>query len=219
MTKILNVEDGYNLFSEYYKDEYKYLDSFDWINFIEIFKEIIKEKNGLKILILGCGDGRETIRIIKLLNKMNINFEIFGVDISEKMLEKLWKKLKKFDIKKENFFKFNFLNKFDEKFHNFFDIVIGLFVLVHIKPLYLNDFFSNISNILKTKGFFIFNNIPQKEGKIIKTQNERFIIEFFDHKRENIINLSFLNKFNIIRIDEIKEKGIKISDIFLLEKL
>ncbi|MCX8058011.1 MAG: class I SAM-dependent methyltransferase [Spirochaetes bacterium] len=214
---MLNTENGYNLFYKNYKDEYKYLDSFDWDLFLNLFKKNIIDKDNINIMILGCGDGRETLRIYRLLKKLNKNFNLYGVDISEKMLSVLKKKLKKLDINEKNFFKYDFLDNFDKKFINYFDFVIGLFILVHIKPIDLTKFFDNIKQILKKEGYFIFNNIPQKEGKVLKVNNHKFVIEFFDHNIDKVIEVALNSGFTFIKKESNFFEKKLVSDILLFK--
>jgi len=43
-------------------------------------------------MIFGCADGRESFRIKKLCDRLDIKSEIFGVDISENMIKEIKKK-------------------------------------------------------------------------------------------------------------------------------
>ena len=247
--KKLNVIEGYNLYSKFYKQEYKHLDSFDWEKVLIILKDIllIKKNNErykqntvdvinresniystnstnesndiINIMIFGCADGRESFRIKKLCDRLNIKSEIFGVDISENMIKEIKKKAKKENLKIDNFFLYDFLKPFPKKFENFFDIIIGLFILVHIKENEIKILFENVFNLLKVNSYFLFNNIPQKEGKVLEVNNHKFLIEFYHHEKDDILkNISYFN-FELIKELSIFENNKKISDIYLLKKL
>jgi 2-polyprenyl-3-methyl-5-hydroxy-6-metoxy-1,4-benzoquinol methylase len=207
--KILKAEKGYDYFAPLYNKQYEHLDSFDW----NLIKEILfskidlffnKESDIIKIGDFGCGDGRILKRVCNYLKEKNyLNFQIFGIDISEKMIKTANKKIK-------NNVKLIKLDLEREKPDEIFDIIYSFFLLVHIKDV--DNFFSNVKNNLNDGGIFIFNNIEQKKGFQLPFFKEETYIEFFNHSDNKIYD--FLVKY-FSNVEKIKSQ---FSTIFICQK-
>jgi len=207
--KIIKAEIGYDYFAPFYYKQYEHLDSFDW----KVAKETLFSKldsffnmrnNTIKIGDLGCGDGRILKRVHNYLEEKNYkNYQIFGIDVSEKMLKSANKKLK-------NKVKLIKLDLEKEKLAENFDIIYCFFLLVHIKDV--DDFLFNIKDCLNEGGIFIFNNIEQKKGFKLPFFKEETYIEFFDHSDIKIYDLA--QKY-FSYVEKIKSQ---YSTIFICEK-
>ncbi len=115
----------------------------------------LKLKNNLKILDVGCGTGDSLV----LLNRLNPNIDLYGLDISEEMLKKARKKLNEKGVLKlgdvEN-------TSFKS---NFFDFVITTEAFHHFPnpDLALKE----IYRVLKKNGKLVLTDITFK-SKLIK---------------------------------------------------
>ncbi|GEM_PF-6959143 len=90
---------------------------------------LVKKKEELKILDIGCGTGVSTIHLLKKIK--NSQFKLFCLDISKKMLEVLKSKLNKEQLKKTKFIcddATNYLNHQKESF----DLILIFGTLHHI---------------------------------------------------------------------------------------
>ncbi|MEK6872451.1 MAG: class I SAM-dependent methyltransferase [Nanoarchaeota archaeon] len=89
-----------------------------------VYKTIksINIKQGSKILDVGCGTGN----LLYLLERQKKNFKLYGIDISEKMLEVAEKKLNNVSLIRTSVF------NLDKKFKNNFDYIFVVDVFHHI---------------------------------------------------------------------------------------
>lgn len=138
-----NIEKGYDNWSKEY-------DSFDnpMIAIDEMyFPETIGTIDGLKVLDLGCGSGRYSLKLAQN------NAIVTGIDLSEGMLEKARHKTSKYNI---NFIKHDIQQNlpFADKS---FDLVISSLVFEHIKDL--GKIYSEIHRVLNDDGRFLFSEM------------------------------------------------------------
>ncbi|MEK7657615.1 MAG: class I SAM-dependent methyltransferase [Patescibacteria group bacterium] len=104
---------------------------------IDDFLKLIKK--GGKILDAGCGPGVDVAYIISK------DFDVIGVDISERILEIARKKNPKVHFKKADIRKLNFKP-------NTFDGIIASFSLIHIPKKDIDKTVGNFYKLLKPKG-------------------------------------------------------------------
>jgi ubiquinone/menaquinone biosynthesis C-methylase UbiE len=118
-------------------------------------KKIIKFKNIKNILDIGFGDGQ---LLLNLAQKSNFN--LFGIDISQKNIEKTKKefinKNLKIDLRLGKIDKIPFE---DEKF----DLVIASEVLEHLNDKELKKGLKEVKRVLKKKGIFLAT-LPANEN-------------------------------------------------------
>jgi ubiquinone/menaquinone biosynthesis C-methylase UbiE len=114
------------------------------------FPALYKNWSGQKILDVGCGTGRHTLR---LFNQGNI---VIGIDISDGMLSKAKEKLPEVEFIHGDFME----HHFEE---TRFDKIIMSLVLEHIKDL--NSFFYKVETILTNKGEFLISELHPERSK------------------------------------------------------
>lgn len=105
---------------------------------------LIKSSKSLRILDVGCGDGKNTSKIKQVCP----NADIYGIDFFGEWLEnakKLGIHIKNVNLEKEKF-------PFED---NFFDIIISNMVIEHIDDL--EFFISEQSRVLKNNGKLIIS--------------------------------------------------------------
>ena len=112
----------------------------------QTFLKLIGNVKGKKILDAGCGTGRYAVQLAKK------GAEVYGIDISEKMLEIAKKKAKENRVKIE-LMKGNILRLPYED--NKFDIVISSLALDHVKEH--EKAISELVRVCKPKGKIIFS--------------------------------------------------------------
>ena len=139
------------------------------------YKRIINKK--AKILDIGCGNGRDSY----FFNKKG--FEVTGIDISQKVIEKNSKNkmknlsFKKFDIGKD-------------KINDKFDIIYCRFFVHTVDELLENKLIKLIkdSKNKKTIVFFEFRNFKDKIFGTFKAKDHNKVIEFEKGHFRRIIN-------------------------------
>ena len=118
--------------------------------YIETAK-LIPATSGIKILDLGCGTGLELDEIFKV----NPTVQVTGIDLSEKMLEKLRQKhvarKSQLCLILADYFKYNFGE-------DIFDIAVSSSSLHHFTPVKKIGLYKKICASLKPDGFYIEND-------------------------------------------------------------
>ncbi len=126
---------------------------------VEWVSKLVRHKKNLKILDLACGDGVQTIKISKFLNKKKIKHQILGTDSNNDLLKIANKNNKNKNIiyKKLNFDrKFKFKNKK-------FDLVFCLFGIYYSKNI--KKTLVEIKGVLSKKAQIIFVG-PLRDNKL-----------------------------------------------------
>jgi SAM-dependent methyltransferase len=133
----------------------------------DYFLNEIKNKHG-KVLEIGVGTGR------LFINALNQGSDIYGLDISEEMLNVLYKKLpekQQYRISLQNIIDFNYDFKFD--------LIIAPFrVIMHL--LEKKDQIRALNNVydhLKSNGRFIFDVFIPDLNQLIKGNNNQIDFE------------------------------------------
>lgn len=133
----------------------------------EYFQNEIQRSGG-KILEIGVGTGR------LFINALNQGADIHGLDISESMLEILYKKLQKdqyYRISQQNIINFSFDFKFDLIIAPFRVIMHLLDIEEQIKAI------DNVYNHLNSNGRFIFDAFIPDLNQLIKGINNKMDFE------------------------------------------
>jgi SAM-dependent methyltransferase len=133
----------------------------------EYFQNEIKHTGG-KVLEIGAGTGR------LFINALNQGADIYGLDISEAMLEVLYKKLQP-----EQYYRISLQNLIDFTFDFKFDLIIAPFrVIMHLpdKKDQLKAI-DNIYNHLNNNGKFIFDTFIPDLNQLIKGINNQVDFE------------------------------------------
>lgn len=143
---------------------------------LKLTKKIIEESklNNGKILDLGCGKG-ESINYLK-----DIGFEVYGLDISEKLIEE-----NKRNIKDIDFIKFDLESNKNLPYEdNFFD---GVLIECVLNLLENKEFIlKEIYRILKDDGLILINDLMTLEknnmGNLFTYENWINLIESFNYE-------------------------------------
>jgi tRNA (cmo5U34)-methyltransferase len=116
-------------------------------DYIEIAK-LIPTTKGIKLLDLGCGTGLELDEIFKV----NPTVQVTGIDIAEKLLEKLHQKhaarKSQLNLILGDYLKY----KFEE---NIFDVALSVYTLHHFPHEEKTGLYKRIYTALKSDGFYI----------------------------------------------------------------
>lgn len=187
------VEKGYDSWSEEY-------DSFDnpMIVIDEMhFPEVLGDIRDLKVLDLGCGSGRYSLKLAKA------GAIVTGIDISSGMLEKAELKTKDYKVE---FIKHDIQSSLPFE-DNSFDMVIASLVFEHIKDL--SGIFIEIKRVLKPGGKFKFSEMhPAMFYKNIQAHytdeetGEEVVIGSYRRSMSDFINPLLAADFKIEFISE-----------------
>ncbi|MBU1151270.1 class I SAM-dependent methyltransferase [Patescibacteria group bacterium] len=174
MTKVYNSAQGYDLMAGDYDgkkgEKLAFLNSFEEGEFLAMIGGV----NGKKVLDVGCGTGR---LVGDLLRE---GAEVYGVDVSEKMVEAAQKKFGRA--------KFEVADACDLPFENeSFDVVVAAFLIVHLKKP--EDFFAEAYRVLRDGGVFVVSNINQKKAPLLKAggSREKFYIDSHYHIPKHVL--------------------------------
>jgi len=214
---ILNSQDGYNLVADYYTKKEKYWDSFEKGRVLPL----LGDAKGKKILDVGAGNGRLTLRLAKA------GALVTALDLSEEMLKKLQvyprpgstEVTTRSELGSKASYKLQVVvgEAEDLPFEDeSFDIVIATFLIVHLKDLH--RFFDEAYRVLKPGGLFLLTNINQREAPIIKTKKGPIEIESYYHRPERVIEELETLAFKIERNNFIYEGDIWVNQVVLAEK-
>ncbi len=119
----------------------------EYVDYVEIAK-LIPAISGLKLLDLGCGTGLELDEIFKV----NPTVQVTGIDISDKLLEKLSQKhaakKSQLNLILADYFKYDFGK-------NMFDVALSVATLHHFSYEEKIGLYKKIYTALKRDGFYI----------------------------------------------------------------
>ncbi len=160
---------------------------------VSFFKKFAKKANGKKLLELGCGTGKYSVRFAKL------KYDVTAIDLSEKMLE-----IARHKAKQEKA-KINFLQKdfVDLDFYEKCDIAVSFDSLNHVlSKIEMEKVLSNCFNSLKNGGIFVFDYMTPKNfsnknkfgGYGGKAGEKYFIWEDFCEKNSWFLELTVFEK-------------------------
>jgi len=190
----LDIKNGYDLWSlSYDTDENPLI----YLEEKVVLKLIDKVKNK-KVLDVGCGTGRISIKLLKKGAK------VFGIDVSNKMLQKARDKTKKYRDRCE--FKIASLYKIPYKKQDF-DFVICSLVLSHIKNL--DKAISEMSRVLKRNGIMIISDlhpyaILQGAATTFFRGKKMYRIKNYVYLFEDLFKSFRKNKLKIVDVKELK---------------
>ncbi|MDO4690224.1 MAG: methyltransferase [Fusobacterium sp.] len=220
---IEELNDKYTIIQK--KVGYKY--GIDTLLLAKLFISNNKEKNNLRIVDIGTGNG---ILPVLLYEQKNVS-EIVGVDIQEENIERAKRVLKINNILN----KIELINMDIKKYpkSNYFDIIISnppymeidgkkinenehKKISRHELELNLSDFISSAKRLLKPIGKICF---------IHRTHRLVEIIKILDNNKFNPSKIIFIysanNKSSIMYIEALKgkEKKLEIENYFMLKEL
>lgn len=204
--KVYNSTEGYDLAAEDYDKKEGYLNSFEKKQFLPLLGDL----KGKKILDVGAGTGRLAVPLAKM------GAEVVAMDVSEKMLEVLRKKMhrggdaiNRVSTVKGGAERLPFAN-------NTFDIVTVAFLIVHLKDP--TRFFDEAYRVLKNDGILAVTNINQKDPPKVKTKVGEIVIESFYHRPEKVREILESLAFGIEKEVFVKEGEVWVNQIILAKK-
>lgn len=150
-----------NAINDYIRE--KYFEILDRVIFLSDFKK------GMKVLDIGIGTGL-------LIEKITEYLEIYGIDISEKMMEKAQEKGLPIILSKGDFCRIPFPDKI-------FDRVISTFAFHHVYPEKKQFAFIEMTRVLKVGGYLIIGDFMYKN----RTQERALKRKFHRENREDMI--------------------------------
>lgn len=138
-----------------------------------ILKHNFKKDKSIKVLDFGCGDGINILGIKQILDGLNIDYQIKGVDFNEDRLLKAKKRFPDMEIGKIDIVKDNINEKFD--------LIIFNHVLEHIKEdeIALDNLYKILNN-----GGLVLLGVPNEGCFIAQVRNNilhRKILKYTDH--------------------------------------
>ncbi len=196
--KIFNTYEWYNKAYKEYKKYHKYLSNFDK-NMRKRF--LPREIKNQTIVDLWCWNWRISDYFLSNWVK-----EYLCIDISDNMLKEAKNSLKKI--------KHDLNKKFPIK-DNYADVILCLFVLLHIENIDL--FFEEIYRILKKDWIFILFHHIERKNHIYWTWHNKFKIQTYKWNYDYVKKKLEYNFFTI-KVVNIIEKWIIIWKYFICKK-
>lgn len=196
---VLDSKAGYNMVAQFYDEKEKYLNSFEQGQLLPLLGNVSNKK----ILDVGAGTGRLTIKLAKL------GAEVTALDVSSEILKKLQSKNKKIKIIIGDAEAMPFENET-------FDIVVAAFLIVHLKDP--TKFFDEVYRVLKDDGVFIVTNINQKDPPLVKTKDGEILIDSYYHRPEKIKAILEQLAFGVEKEMFVREKEVWINHIVFVRK-
>jgi ubiquinone/menaquinone biosynthesis C-methylase UbiE len=194
-SNVFNSEIGYDMYANCYDKSLSYLNSFEKDHVLRVLGDL----NGKKVLDIGCGTGR----LIPELKKRGA--EIVACDLSDEMLSITKKKYPDIETYKANILELPFND-------NEFDLVIAMFVIVHIRDL--TPAFDEVYRVLKNKGSFLLSNINQRKSPKLKIDNgDEIVIQSHYHMPKHVTKALEESFFTIQRDEFVYEEEVWINQI------
>lgn len=212
----MNVQDnqtGYNKWSSFYDEYSNPTVAIDELSFPQVYSHEKKKR----VLEIGCGTGRHTLRLLENEN------HVTAIDISQGMLEKAKKKTS--DYSETHFLLGDFLSTEFERAE--FDFIVMSLVLEHIANL--TFFFKKTRSLVKEGGHFYFSEIHPKRGVLahFKSPNgEEVHLSSSHHTEEEIFSSATTNGFTVQEVRSVfggpelvkqKSKWVKYENIPMIQ--
>lgn len=197
--KVYDSAEGYDLAAEDYDKKEGYLNSFEKNQFLPLLGNLA----GKKILDVGAGTGRLAIPLVKA------GAEVVAMDVSEKMLMRLYRKNKQIKTVVGDAENLPFAD-------GSFDFVYAAFLIVHLKNP--TRFFDEAYRVLKNEGILAVTNINQKDPPKVKTKAGEIVIESFYHRPEKIREILESLAFGIEQELFVEENDVWVNQILVAGK-
>lgn len=197
--KILESAQGYDKYAKAYDKDHEFLDSFEQGYFQWLNRDLI----GKKVLEIGCGTGRNTLRLAQTADDLTV------VDISEEMLNAVKIKIPKVTTILADAYNLPFPE-------DNFDLIFCHMVLVHLKnpEIALNEFY----RVCRDNGEMYLTILHQRDPALLKANGEEFKIKSYYHSADKIRNILEEQSWQIKEERPIIEKDRRISTIFWCQK-
>jgi len=152
----------------------------DSLSNIKKFNLLLNEE--INILDIGCASGYNSL----LFANTFVNSNVVGIDISQEAISIAKKNIKHNNLEFYNLDMLDINNEFNK---NQFDIIFNLKASIFLDVNKRKDFFHKLLNILKPKGYYIFEYLDKINDK---------------NKLEDV-KCIFINDFKILKIEKIQE--------------
>ena len=195
---VLDPKEGYDKAYKEYKKYHKFLASFDKNMWQRFLPRDLKNK---VVVDLWCGDGRIWNFFISKWVK-----EYVCVDISQNMLKQAKNSFKKVQHDLNLPFPFEY---------EYADVVLSLFVLLHIENL--ENFFSEVYRILKQDGVFILFYHIERKNHIYGVWKDKFKIQTYKWHYDEIEKMLEYNFFKF-KVFDVVENWVLIGKYFVCRK-
>ena len=163
-------------------------------------------KNSNTILDLGCGPGNNA----KLLKDKNKNFQIVGVDLSEKMIE----------LARETVpgvtFQVSDIRSYTSDI--LFDVVLASFCIVHLQAIETVDFVRRISSLMNESAYLYLSFMTGKNAGFEKTSFSQDELFFNYYNESEMRKLLVKNKLVVLEKHEesyLEDDGSTTKDVFI----
>lgn len=182
-------------------------------NYFNILNTVINSlnlENKMKVLDIGIGTGL-------LTERMPNDLELYGIDISEKMMDKIKEKSLKVNLQIGNFCNIPFQDKY-------FDRIVSTFAFHHLKDKEKEEAFIEMDRVLKPYGYlvigdFMIENDEEMNLLIKKFTNENRNDMLQELQDENFTNIKKTIKFlHTLNYDITYKKGSTLTWILSAQK-
>lgn len=215
--KYLSTAECYDLWSQVYDTDGNMLQALDSIQMTSLLPSALaavqNASRGLKAIDLGCGTGRNTLR---LLDEEAVS-TVIGLELSEKMMaiaksscEQKLSSLPSPDTKSIGFELYDMLaSPIPPSISTNADIVISTLVLEHIP---LESFFPVVSRILRPGGILLLTNMHARMGDISQAgfvdpkTGDKVRPTSYAHEVEDVIRIAADNGLKLER--QVAEVGV-----------
>ena len=173
-------------------------------SWLKSFIKLIKK--GGKVLDLGCGYGRDLEYFYKM------GYAIFGLDISEKMIERAKKEAPKAKLKIGNLLKLDYND-------DYFDGIWCSATLIHIAKKDACKALSEMNRVLKKEGVLHLTfreGTGEKYKKDKKYNNKEKYYSYYN--KDEIFTLLNKHHFDIIKFSIVKKRYRKTRSVYLLAR-
>jgi 2-polyprenyl-3-methyl-5-hydroxy-6-metoxy-1,4-benzoquinol methylase len=213
-----SYEEDYTSPYHWLLNEYS-LQGIEYFGYLKIIVSLVlDEGKTLKILDVGCGDGRLAAAL------SNLGFKVIGIDFSQNAINYARKLVPKADFVCMDIYE---LGKHKE-FHEQFDVAVLMDVLEHLNPNNYQQVFKDLSTVLHERGTLIlsvpstrtpltnihhYKHFSLSDIKTIINESGLFTIEKIIGNHHCVLNNAFVKSIlltNINRIEMLNRMFIKI---------
>ncbi len=204
LNKTQRTIESYNKNAKKFED--KFLNFAPYREKIALFQKNCLGLTKARILDVGCGPGNHS----RYLLSLNNGYQITGIDLSEKMIERARKNapdchFMQGDIR-------------DLDLDQTFDAVIASFCIVHLSDSEVENFIAQINTLLTPHGHLYLSFIEGDQSGFMKPDffDDRIYFNFF--QRREIVRLLTDNFFKVSSLHEydyLEEDGTTSKEIFI----
>lgn len=209
MDNAKNTRDIFDSCAKLYQDNF--MEPLQYQPSLDLFSEFLT--SDLKVLDVGCGPGN----LSAYLQKICPEIEIFGIDLSSKMLE-----FAKANLPAAEFQQMDCRNI--DRFQKKFDAVICGFCLPYLSKEEAVDFLQKVAKILNSEGvLYLSTMVADKYSSAwvgsSKGGNQKLLTYY--HQTDHLKDTLLSNNFNVLhekRMEEQERDGTRFKDHIIIAK-